>query len=137
MAGHPMIIFGDGKQTRDFTFVGDTARAIMLAGLSEKALGQTINLGQGKEITVRELADRIRTVTGKADAEIVFDEPRPGDVLRLFADSTKAKELLDFAPEIGLMEGLEKLRQWYGSLEQDPETLLENEVRHNWRMDGS
>jgi UDP-glucose 4-epimerase len=137
MAGHPMIIFGDGKQTRDFTFVGDTARGILLAGLSENALGETINLGQGKEITVRDLADQIRTMTDNADAEIVFDEPRPGDVLRLFADTTKAKELLGFAPEIGLAEGLEKLRQWYGSLEQNPEILLENEIRHNWRMDGS
>jgi UDP-glucose 4-epimerase len=137
MAGQPMIIFGDGKQTRDFTFVGDTARGILLAGLSENALGETINLGQGKEITVRDLADQIRTMTDNADAEIVFDEPRPGDVLRLFADTTKAKELLGFAPEIGLVEGLEKLRQWYGSLKQDPEILLENEVRHNWRMDGS
>ena len=137
MAGHPMIIFGDGKQTRDFTFVGDTARGILLAGLSEKALGQTINLGQGKEITVRDLADKIRMVTDNADAEIVFDDPRPGDVLRLFADSTKAKELLDFTPKIGLVEGLEKLCQWYGSLEHDPEALLENEVRHNWRVDGS
>jgi len=137
MAGQPMIIFGDGSQTRDFTFVGDTARGILLAGLSEKALGQTINLGQGKEITVRDLADQIRTVTDNGDAEIVFDEPRPGDVLRLFADSTKAKELLGFVPEIDLVEGLEKLRLWYGSLDQAPETLLENEVRHNWRTDGS
>ena len=137
MAGRPMIVFGNGKQTRDFTFVGDTARGIFLAGIKEKALGQTINLGQGKEITVRDLADKIRTVTDNADAEIVFDEPRPGDVLRLFADSTKAKELLGFAPEINLEEGLEKLYKWYGSLKQDPKTLLEKEVRHNWRMNES
>ena len=108
-----------------------------MAGIKEKALGQTINLGQGKEITVRDLADKIRTVTDNADAEIVFDEPRPGDVLRLFADSTKAKELLGFAPEINLEEGLEKLYKWYGSLKQDPKTLLEKEVRHNWRMNES
>ena len=137
MAGQPMIIFGDGKQTRDFTFVNDTARGIFLAGLSEKALGQTINLGQGKEITVRHLAEKIRIVTNNANAEIVFDEPRPGDVIRLFADSSKARELLDFSPEINLDEGLEKLCKWYGSLEQDPKTLLEKEVSHNWRADES
>ena len=112
MAGQPMVIFGDGKQTRDFTFVGDTARGILLAGLSENVLGETINLGQGKEITVRALADQIRTVTGNADAEIVFDEPRPGDVLRLFADCTKAKELLGFVPETGLAKGLKEVLQW-------------------------
>ena len=137
LAGQPMIVFGNGKQTRDFTFVSDTARGIFMAGLSKKALGQTINLGQGKEITVRDLADKIRLVADNADAEIIFDEPRPGDVLRLFADSTKAKDLLGFAPEINLEEGLEKLCKWYGSLEQDPKTLLEKEVRHNWRMNGS
>ena len=135
MAGQPMIVFGDGNQTRDFTFVSDTARGILLAGFSEKALGQTINLGQGKEISVRDLADKIRIVTDNADAEIIFDEPRPGDVLRLFADSTKAIELLGFAPEIDLEEGLEKLCKWYGSLDQDPKTLLESEVSHNWLID--
>jgi UDP-glucose 4-epimerase len=137
MAGQPMIVFGNGKQTRDFTFVGDTARGILLAGVSEKALGQTINLGQGKEISVRDLADKIRIVTDNADAEIVFEEPRPGDVLRLFADATKARELLGFTPKINLEEGLKKLCKWYGSLKQDPKTLLESEVRHNWQMDGS
>ena len=137
LAGKPMIVFGDGTQTRDFTYVGDTARGILLAGLSEKALGETINLGQGEEITVCDLANKIKAVTGKLEAKIVFDEHRPGDVLRLLADSTKAEELLNFAPEIDLKEGLEKLFQWYVSLEQSPITLLEKEVRHNWRMDGS
>jgi UDP-glucose 4-epimerase len=136
MAGQPMVIFGDGSQTRDFTFVGDTARGILLAGLSEKALGETINLGQGKEITVRDLADQIKIVTGNSEAEVVFDDPRPGDVLRLFADAGKANTLLGFSPEISLAEGLEQLYKWYGSLDQNPATLLEQEVRHNWRLDG-
>jgi len=137
MAGQPMVIFGDGSQTRDFTYVADTARGILLAGLSDKALGETINLGQGKEITVRDLADLVRNATGNPEAEIVFDAPRPGDVLRLFADAGKAGTLLGFAPQVSMAEGLEKLRQWYGSLDQDPATLLESEIRHNWRTDGN
>ena len=137
LADYPLIIFGDGKQTRDFTFVGDIARGILLAGTSENALGQTINLGQGKEIAVRDLADKIKKVTKKTDAEIVFDEPRPGDVHRLYADSTKARELLGFVPQTDLEDGLKKLCQWYRSLEQDPRVLLENEVRYNWCMDES
>jgi UDP-glucose 4-epimerase len=84
---------------------------------------------------VRDLADKIRIVTDNADAEIIFDEPRPGDVLRLFADSTKARKLLGFAPEIDLEEGLKKLHKWYGSLNQKPGTLLESEVSHNWIID--
>lgn len=137
MAGQPMVIFGDGSQTRDFTFVADTARGILLAGLAEQALGETINLGQGKEITVRDLADLVRKVTGNPDAEIVFDDPRPGDVLRLYADASKARKLLGFAPQIDMDEGLERLHQWYGSLDQDPATLLQQEIRHNWRTDGN
>lgn len=132
-----MVIFGDGSQTRDFTFVADTAHGILLAGLSDKALGETINLGQGKEITVRELADQIRIVTANPNAEIVFDDPRPGDVLRLFADAGKANDLLGFAPKVGLAEGLEKLYEWYASLDQDPTALLQQEVRHNWRVEGT
>ena len=137
LAGQPLIIFGDGTQTRDFTYVGDTARGILLAGISEKALGNTINLGQGKEIKVCDLANKIKAVTGKLDTRIVFDEPRPGDVLRLLADSTKAKKLLGFTPQIDLLEGLEKLCRWYANMEQKPRTLLEKEVRHNWLRDGS
>lgn len=137
LADEPMIIFGDGSQTRDFTYVSDTARGILLAGLSEKALGETINLGQGKEITVCVLANKIKEVTGKLDARIVFDEPRPGDVLRLLASSTKARELLNFAPKIDLEVGLEKLFQWYASLNQSAMMLLKKEVRYNWRTDES
>lgn len=137
LAGRPMIIFGDGSQTRDFTYVSDTARGILLAGVAEKACGETFNLGQGREITVRDLADQIRTVTGNPDGEIIFDPPRPGDVLRLYADSGKAREVLGFAPEVGMAEGLDMLRRWYASLNQDPATLLQQDVRHNWRTDGS
>lgn len=132
MAGQPMVIFGDGSQTRDFTFVGDTARGILLAGISKKALGETINLGQGKEITVRDLADQIRTVTGKLDAEIVHDDPRPGDVLRLFANAGKAREILDYIPQTSLAKGLEELHKWYSNQGQSPGSLLKQEVRHNW-----
>jgi len=136
MAGKPMVIFGDGSQTRDFTYVGDTARGILMAGISEYVIGETINLGQGKEITVSDLANHIKQVTDKPDAEIVFDPPRPGDVLRLFADAGKAQKLLGFAPKVNLTDGLDHLYKWYDSLNQDPATLLEQEVRHNWRMDG-
>lgn len=59
MAGKPLLVFGDGKQTRDFTYVGDTARGILLGGTSDKALGQTINIGSGHEITVNDLAETV------------------------------------------------------------------------------
>lgn len=132
LAGLPMIVFGDGTQTRDFTFVSDTARGILLAGVTEGVEGGTINVGQGSEVSINELAARIRTVTGRADAELVHDDPRPGDVLRLYADSTKAASLLGFNPSVPLTEGLAQLLAWYQSQNTSPAKLLESEIVHNW-----
>jgi len=134
MAGRPMVIFGDGFQTRDFTYVSDTARGILMAGLADEAVGQTINLGSGGEITINELAREVATVVGQPDAPVIHDDHRPGDVLRLCADTTKARQLLGFEPEVILREGLTRLRDWYLSLGQPPEVLLEQEIARNWEL---
>jgi UDP-glucose 4-epimerase len=134
MAGKPMVIFGDGLQTRDFTYVSDTANGIMMSGVVESAVGKTINLGSGFEITINDLAQEIVSVLERGVIEIIHDKPRPGDVLRLYAEQKKASELLGFEPHVSLYEGLIKLRDWYLSLGQSPEILLENEIIHNWDM---
>jgi UDP-glucose 4-epimerase len=134
MAGKPMVIFGDGTQTRDFTYVSDTARAIMLAGFTDSAIGQTINLGSGFEIAINDLAQEIAAIITSGDTSIIHDESRPGDVLRLYAETTKAYKLLGFQPEVSLHAGLIKLRDWYLSFGKSPETLLENEIVRNWDM---
>jgi UDP-glucose 4-epimerase len=132
LAGKPMVIFGDGSQTRDFTFVGDTASGILAAGISDASVGQTFNLGTGREIRVLELANTIRQVLGRPDAEIMHAEPRPGDVPRLMADSSKARRLLQFQPTVALRDGLARIRDWYVSQGKSPEELLEEEVVRNW-----
>ncbi len=132
MAGLPMVVFGDGIQTRDFTYVTDTARGICLAGLSENAVGETINIGSGSEISINDLASEIRAVAGRPTAEAIHADPRPGDVRRLCADNTKALRLLGFQPKVTLREGLTMLTDWYRSLGQPPEVLLEEEVSTNW-----
>ncbi|MEW5956929.1 MAG: GDP-mannose 4,6-dehydratase [Chloroflexota bacterium] len=136
LAGRPMVIFGNGTQTRDFTYVGDTARGILLAGLAAEAVGQTINLGSGHELTINELAQEVAAITGRSQTAIVYERPRPGDVLRLYADGKKAQQLLDFEPTITLSEGLIRLRDWYLSLGQSVETLLEQEIVRNWEAKG-
>ncbi len=133
LAGRPMVIFGDGKQTRDFTFVSDTAAGILAAGLSDSAVGQTINLGNGKEITITLLATMIADVLGRPNAEITYAERRPGDVLRLLSDSSKARELCGFKSTISLRDGLARLRDWYESQGKSPDELLEDEVLFNWQ----
>ena len=135
MAGKRLVIFGDGSQTRDFTYVGDTARGIRLAGLSAKATGHTINLGQGHELSVADLAREVAQVVGVPDPEIVHDAPRPGDVPRLWADAGRAEELLGYEPQVTLQQGLKKLHQWYQHSGQTAEELLEQEVVHNWQLD--
>jgi UDP-glucose 4-epimerase len=132
LAGKPMVIFGDGTQTRDFTFVGDTARGILAAAFSDDSVGQTINLGSGKEIQIRDLANTVADILGRPHADITHVEPRPGDVLRLLADSSKAKKLLRFQPSVALRDGLTRLRDWYQSQGKSPEQLLEQEVVRNW-----
>jgi UDP-glucose 4-epimerase len=132
LAGKPMVIFGDGSQTRDFTYVSDTASGILAAGISDASVGQTFNLGTGKEIQVLELANAIRQVLDRPDAEILHDEPRPGDVPRLRADSSKARRLLQFQPTVALRDGLARIRDWYASQVKSPEELLEEEVVRNW-----
>lgn len=133
LAGKPMIVFGDGTQTRDFTYVEDTARGIALAASSDDAVGETINVGQGKEITVNALADTIAGLLGSSKASVIHDQPRPGDVLRLYANSTKARRLLGFEPTVSLGEGLGKLLAWYRSQGKSPDELLQSEVTHNWQ----
>ena len=132
LAGKPMVIFGDGTQTRDFTYVSDSARGIILAGTEPAAIGRTINLGSGVEVTVNNLARAVAQIAGRADAEIVHDEGRPGDVLRLCADMSTARTLLGYEVLVPLAEGLSRLLEWYRAQGVSPEELLQDEVVRNW-----
>ncbi len=126
------MVFGDGSQTRDFTYVSDTARGIIEIGCAEQSTGKTFNLGSGKEITINDLARNIAKVTGHPDARTEYTDSRPGDVLRLFADSSLAFEQIGFKPRISLYEGLCLLKQWYENQGIAPEKLLEQEQVCNW-----
>lgn len=132
LAGKPMVIFGDGSQTRDFTYVSDSARGIILAGEHPDAVGRTLNLGFGAETTVAELARIVAKAAGRPEAAVEYVEGRPGDVLRLYADMTQARELLGYAPVIPLEDGLGRLLAWYREQGVAPETLLEREIVRNW-----
>jgi UDP-glucose 4-epimerase len=132
LAGRPMVAFGDGKQTRDFTYVSDIARGIIMAGRCDAAIGATLNLGSGRELSINELARVVAAAAGRPEAELTHAAPRPGDVLRLFADTTRARELLGFEPKVSFAEGVSRLKEWYLSLGLTPEELLKQEVVRNW-----
>jgi UDP-glucose 4-epimerase len=132
LAGRPMVVFGDGTQSRDFTYVSDTARGILLAGEHPLAVGETINVGSGSEVTINDLAARVAIEAGRPDAAVEHDRPRPGDVSRLVADVARARALLGYEPQVSLSEGLQRLLQWYRDQRRTPEELLEQEIVHNW-----
>jgi UDP-glucose 4-epimerase len=131
LADRPLIVFGDGTQTRDFTFVSDTAAGILLAGESEATAGETINLGSGWEIAINDLARLVGEACGRP-VTVEHDVPRPGDVLRLYADVARARQIIGYAPEVSMKEGLTRLLAWYSSRGLSPEQLLEREVVRNW-----
>ena len=132
LADRPMVIFGDGTQTRDFTYVSDSARGIILAGTTAEAVGRTLNLGSGFELSINDLARTVAEITERPAAEVVHDEARPGDVLRLYADMSQARSLLGYEPQVPLEQGLAMLLDWYRSRNVSPEQLLRDEVVRNW-----
>ncbi len=132
LADWPLVIFGDGTQTRDFTYVSDTARGIILAGTVDAAIGRTLNLGSGREVTINDLAQTVARSVGARDPVVQHDAPRPADVLRLCADTRQAKELLGYDVAVSLGDGLSHLLAWYQTLGVSPATLLEREIVRNW-----
>jgi UDP-glucose 4-epimerase len=136
MAGLPLIIFGDGQQTRDFSYVADTASAILAAGALEAAIGETINVGSGVETSMNELAELINGVTGRNDPVIEYQTDRPGDLSRLCCDASAAKRILGYEPRTNVHDGLIKLHDWYSARGRDPADMLQGELVRNWEIDG-
>ncbi len=108
--GKPLRIEGDGKQTRDFVYVRDVARAVVLA--LEKDAAGVYNVGTGREISILELAGMLFDLTGR-DTGLEFAPPRPGDIRRSRADITKMREL-GWEPTFTLEEGLRRTVEWFG-----------------------
>lgn len=105
-------IFGDGKQSRDFTFIDNVVLANELAAIKEGIVHEVFNVARGEEHTVLETSDLINKVLGKS-VEPVHLEPRVGDIYRTFADISKVKDLLGYELPIGFEEGLEKTIQFF------------------------
>ena len=114
LAGGSGTIYGDGEQSRDFTYVRNVVDANLLAARSGKAGGQMVNVACGSRYTVNDLYQRIRTILGGGQ-DPVYEESRPGDVKHSQADVTKARELFGFSCSVSFEEGLEKTVEWYKS----------------------
>jgi len=103
---------GGGKQTRDFTYVQDVLDAFLIMGMNEKAIGEAINFGTGKDISIKELAEKIIIYSG-SKSRIVNAPERPGQDLMLCCDNKKAGQLFNWQPKINLDQGLKLTVQWY------------------------
>ena len=132
LAGLPPIVYGDGKQTRDFLHVSDSVRALTELALCDAAVGETVNVGYGDESSIAELCHLIAELAGRPDLRPDHVEPRPGDIRRLWVDNTKVQQLMDFKPVVTLKEGLEDLVSWFGSRSESPEKMLRQIADRNW-----
>jgi UDP-glucose 4-epimerase len=123
LAGQPPIIFGDGTQTRDFIFVTDTVRALIESASNDRCIGQTLNVGSGTEISVNELARWAIEASGQRHLKPQYQPPRPGDVLRLCADTSKFQALTGFQPRVSMVEGLARVAAWF-RMQSEAEGIL-------------
>lgn len=120
MNGIPPIIYGDGSQTRDYTYVSDVVDALDVILKYDKPIVGPLNLGTGSEIKIIDLANLIIDLSGQhGKLKPVFVEPRPGEVLRLISDNSKIRKLLGWTPKYSVQDGLSKLLEWYKSYKSE------------------
>ncbi len=103
-----------GEQTRDFTYVDDVVEGYIRASLSEKAIGQTVNLGTGEERPIKDVILKVLELMGHPVKPLIGALPyRPREMWRLYSDRSKARELLGWQPQVSLEDGLRKTIAWY------------------------
>jgi UDP-glucose 4-epimerase len=120
----PPVIYGDGRQTRDYTYVEDAVRAFDLI-LNHESRLDPINIGTGKEVSIIDLANIIVELCGrKGKVRPVNVEPRIGEVKKLIADTAQAKKILKWEPKYKLRDGLKAFIQWYKQFGQEERIRL-------------
>jgi nucleoside-diphosphate-sugar epimerase len=105
------VVYGDGEQTRDFTYVGNVVSANILASQAEKTSGEVVNVATQNRTSLSQLLSVLERISGKKiDAR--YEAPRPGDVRHSLADISRARQLLGYSPSTGLEEGLRRTFSW-------------------------
>ena len=108
----PPVVFGDGEQTRDFTYVDNAVQANILACEAPSASGRTFNVGTGSAVSLNQVLQMLQKVSGKA-LETKYEPAREGDIRDSLADIRLAKEFLGYEPAVLFEEGLERTYAWY------------------------
>lgn len=107
------VIYGDGEQSRDFTYIDNVVAANLKAAETTKGVGQVINIANGERVTLNQLLDQLKKLTGMNHLQADYQDPRKGDVRDSLADITRAREFLGFAPQIDLQTGLKLTMDWW------------------------
>jgi len=109
----PLVIVGDGKQTRDFTYITDAINTVLLTLNHNNIKGETFNIGTGKPTTINQLANLYKKIYGNSKHEIKHISAKKGDLRYSYADIAKAKKTLGYKPKINLETGITKYLEWY------------------------
>ena len=111
LAGQRPVVYGDGEQSRDFTYVENVVEATQLACTAPNVAGETMNVACGERVSLNQLLPIINQLLG-ANVEAIYDEPRSGEVKHSLADIAKAEKLLGYRPKVRLEEGLRRTVEW-------------------------
>ena len=106
-------IFGDGEQSRDFTYIDNVVGANLSAASAPNAAGKVINVANGERVTLNQLLEELKHITGRTDVTAEYHEPRVGDVRHSLADITMARELLGYESKVDLRSGLQRTLDWW------------------------
>jgi nucleoside-diphosphate-sugar epimerase len=122
--GQP-VIFGDGEQTRDFTYVENAVQANLLACEAPNVSGKIFNIGTGSRSSLNQTVELLRKISGKA-LEVKYDPPREGDIRDSLADISQARQFLSYDPQVGFEEGLRRTFDWYRAVQAKAAALAAN-----------
>jgi len=115
LAGTSPVVFGDGEQSRDFTFIDNVVQAnVLAAGAGDEASGRAFNIAHGDRRSLNQLLEALRSIIG-SDLQATYEDPRPGDVRHSQADLTAAREVLGYRPGVSFEEGLRRTVDWLSS----------------------
>jgi len=113
MTGETPVIFGDGEQSRDFTYIDNVVDANIKAAQTTTGLGEVMNVANGDRITLNKLLEVLKTITGRSEAFADLRPERSGDVKHSQADNRRAIECLNYSQLVGLEDGLRKTVEWW------------------------
>lgn len=118
LSNQPPIIYGDGNQTRDFTYVSDIVQANILCLNNHHKPGEFLNIATGTPTSVHRVAEILSELTGKKYLHPIYEDPRPGDIQHSYAEIHKAEETLGYKPKVNLRQGLRATLNWFSSTHQ-------------------